>query len=135
MKLGKIYTTLEPTWQRYLLLRKPLTYPVPTEFVIPTPQIVVPDMARAYHTDLYVMNGAPVPYGEVRKQPGFVGTYRELSISLVEVWEDDGDDGHAYWATIGWRFVPSFCLGFVDRKGLPEPMQRQLWEWEFERSI
>lgn len=130
MNLGKLYTVLEPDWQRYLIARRALTYAVPTEFLIRTPQIAVPDTARAYHTDLYVVRGAVVTYGEVCKRPGFVGTCKETPISLVEVWEDDGDDGHTYWAPIGWRFIPSFCLSFTDRWGLPEAMQKQIWEYE-----
>lgn len=130
MKLGFLYT--EPDWSRFLLGRNMGTFPVPTETVVYEARMVVPLMARAFRTDLYLLNGSVVPYNQVSRRPGFRGTAYETLIVMVEVWADAGEDGHTDWEHVGWRFVPDFCLKFPGMGvlcNLPEPMQKQYWDY------
>jgi len=134
MKLGHLYTSLEGEWTEYLLHRH-TRYPLLTEAVFQEARIVVPEFGRAYRTGRYLMNGRVVSYDEIRARPGFVGTYAEEEIWMVEVWEDHGDDGHIRQTQIGWRFVPSKCLQLRSRTWhgelrAPEPMLSQIWDWD-----
>jgi hypothetical protein len=129
--LGQLYKTLEPEWQFWLRYRS-VDYCIPTEFVVYEPQIVTPKTARSYDTELYLLDSKLVRYEELRLQPTFKGTYREVSITLVEVWVNRGSDGHVAWDQIGWRFVPDYCMKFLshdERLKLPEPMSLQYWEY------
>lgn len=130
-KLGQIYKTLEAEWQSWLRWRV-AEYAIPTEYVIYEPQLVAPRLGRAFNTELYLKNHKPVGYDELSADPSFVGTYREVSIVLVEVWTNRGSDGHVDWEQVGWRFVPNYCMQFPSydkRLKLPEPMQLQYWEF------
>lgn len=79
--------------------------PIPTEVVVFFPQVVTTRMARIYRTNFYIYEGKVLDDNTLTQIPGFRGT-RELSeVLLVEVWENQGDDGHCDYHHLGWKFI------------------------------
>ena len=79
--------------------------PVPTEMVITEPKLAVPQYARVYRTGQYILNDEIVEYHTLAKIPNFKGTNNYDEILLVEVWLDNGDDGHTIFSHEGFRFI------------------------------
>lgn len=67
-------------------------FPVPTEFVIIEPKFCVPQMGRWFWSSLYL------PKEYTRKQEN------DEYIVCVEIWEDEGDDGHTHMVLQGYAF-------------------------------
>jgi hypothetical protein len=94
-------------------------------------QYVTPTQARAYKTNLYLLHDNKlVEYETLRQLPSFRGAYQYRAIYLVEVWSDQGSDGHISYQRIGYRFVPEAtlqlrCRSWTGEDGLPEAMLEQ----------
>lgn len=81
---------------------------LPTECVVTEPKIVMPQIARAFRTDLYLYENEIVDYNTLRNKVGidkFKGSGYYESVILLEVWEDSGDDGHTGFTLKGFVFV------------------------------
>lgn len=88
-------------------------FPLPTEVVIGTYQVIAPLEARAYNTNLYVYKDHIVSYEWLQhlyhiRGDSFPGTAccGADHLQLAEVWEDAGDEGHINFVLVGFRFVP-----------------------------
>jgi hypothetical protein len=77
-------------------------FPIPTEFVITTPQAIAPKQGRFYKLDLYVRGENLIPYDELRLHADFHGTSHEKQVYLYEVWADWGSDGHVDYSLYCW---------------------------------
>ena len=112
---------------------------LPTETVVTTPTFVVPRQARAYKTDLYVVDGNVVNYNQLHalRGPQFRGTAYERGVYLIEVWEDTGDDGHVSWTMLGWKFLETNVLDEQtdpkERMFVIEPTNEDLDAWNAAR--
>jgi len=64
---------------------------IPTEVTVSTPQIVVPTVARIYHTELYIYKEKVVTYKElVRKEKkNFKGAAHYQEVLIKEVFRED----------------------------------------------
>lgn len=87
-------------------------YPLPTEVVVVKTETVTPRVARVYDTDVYYLEDEDrlVGYDELWSKFGsnFQGTHGTpgvCGVSLCEVWEETGDDGH-----VDYRFQGEYVL-------------------------
>jgi len=80
---------------------------LPSEFVIEEPCVVAPAIARAYRTDFYVLDGEIVSCDVLQKISGFRGTIQYKNVYLLELWSNQGDDGHVDYCFEGYAFVTS----------------------------
>lgn len=84
---------------------------LPTETVIRSPGIVVPQRGRIFNTGFYLYRSCfVVDYDWLREHARRIGeewcgsgSYER--VLLVEVFEDYGDDDHVGYEQIGYRFV------------------------------
>ena len=83
---------------------------IPSEFVVTKPEYVIPQQARIYYTNLYILDGDIVGYDTLAQEKPFQGTSHYDEVLLVEVWMDDGDDGHVNYVLRGWMYVPASRL-------------------------
>lgn len=141
-KLGKLYRLEEfqADWARYFSMhwkRAPREFYVATEVVVTKPEMVVPQVARAYNTDLFNYKGHAVTCDwlsghAARMGVEWRGCANDMAqdVVMVEVWEDHGDDGHVAYNITGFRFVPVSALELLSTHwcftGFPECM---LWQW------
>lgn len=89
--------------------------PVPTEMVISQAGFYSPKMARVWNAYMYYYDGQIMTYQElykavVAKTGNFPGTSHFPHVLLVEVWDNQGDDGHTEFGLVGWRFVTDETL-------------------------
>lgn len=83
---------------------------IPTAYVIESPQMVVPTFARIF---VGCLQEHAVWWHEqqwktsedLRRTKDFMGTYPFPQMFLVEVWENDGCDGHISYIHEGYRIV------------------------------
>ncbi len=85
---------------------------VPHEVVVYHPAQITPLQARIYRTNTWLVNGKIIDYKELAKTEGFRGTSHHEEILLVEVWMDNGDDGHVCFSLRGHRAVPEARLKY-----------------------
>jgi len=107
------------------------TIGVPTEFVVNKAQMCEPTQARIFNTRKWVVNGKIVDYDYLRKLDGFKGTCHHDSVLLVEVWVNNGEDGHTSFNHLGYRYIQQslFQMEMEDIRtddGLPTCMT---WYW------
>ena len=87
------------------------TVNMPTEVVVYKPEFSIPMQARVYKTHLYWHENKVKDYNELMKTARpFKGTSYHDEIMLVEVWLENGDDGHTSYRLDGWRYVPQSRL-------------------------
>lgn len=89
---------------------------VPSEVYIDSPQVCIPIQARAWNTDLYTYEGKILNSNQLAKLPGFRGVSNYPNIILLEVWEDQGCDGHLSYRHTGYIFMD--CIYLSDKKYL-----------------
>ena len=94
---------------------------MPTEFVVTAPQHVVPQQARIFSTSLWYHDDTIMGYDTLRQEEGFRGTSYYDEIFCVEVWIENGDDGHVAHSMKGWMYVTQSRL---------EQELKTLNEWE-----
>ena len=76
-------------------------HPLPTEFVTSEAKICVPRMARCYFTNLVRVDGEIKEYSN-----GLLASRKVLeTVSLWEIWEDSGSDGHTEYRLRGWAYI------------------------------
>ena len=88
---------------------------LPTEHVISSPMICVPNAARAFRTGFYILGEDVVSYNAlvatyISRGEVFPGVSKFDVVILAEVWTDWGDDGHVEWRQEGYRFVSEKAL-------------------------
>lgn len=70
-------------------------FPIPTEVIIGVPNVnLTPIMGRYYKLDLWAVGTEYLSYPELSKLPEFSGTSNYQQLCLVELWVDNGPDGH-----------------------------------------
>ena len=96
-------------WRAFACITK--TEFLPTEVIINTPEMVIPDVARVFRTDLYVSptTGNYVDYEQLVEDCGgyesFRGTGYHKTVLIKECWYDVGDDGHISNELTGYDIV------------------------------
>ena len=82
-----------------------------TEVITDRPEMVIPDVARIFRTELFVSptTGNYVDYEKLVEDCGgydnFKGTGYHKSILIKEYWEDCGDDGHILNELTGYKIT------------------------------
>lgn len=102
---------------------------LPSETFYTLPQFVIPKVARMYRCDLYLWEGKIKTYNEIRKlnAPKPVYTSKLTSVVILEVWEDQGCDGHTAYSLSGFAFV---C-----EKDIAESLKKQVYPEDYLRNI
>ena len=110
-----------PPWLYELIGDRFYTFDLPTEFVIyPEGEAhrlkwndpIHPRTGRIFQTSCYLYNGELMGWQEVYKKAGLADKVSWSAadirdqIALVEVWEDEGDDGHVDYVWNGWVAIP-----------------------------
>jgi hypothetical protein len=126
IKLGQFIPVKDFTFGEFLEGKSTELY-LPTEITVDEPQIVSPRIARVYDTGLYVsiFRGKKIlTYQDIadhyaKALGGFHGTYQYLKdggeyLYLLEVWRDEGSDGHTDYRLNGFTFFGSD--GKLDKK-------------------
>ena len=111
------------------------SYPIPTEVVVTSSQIVTPRMGRVYRTNLRNVGGVPMDHFEINKKVKRQG-YEFDYIVVAEVWDDRGSDGHVRWTHVGWRFIVSRAVEWKWRTWQgdivgPEAMRVQDFDYDW----
>lgn len=75
-------------------LRDTQQFGIPTEIVIMDTKAVEPIQARYWRIDRWLVDGEIVNYGFLQKLPDFKGYGKYAQLYVVELWGDEGDDGH-----------------------------------------
>ena len=83
---------------------------VPSEVYIDSPSLCIPLQARAWSTDFYIYEGKLLDSGELAKTPDFRGVSNYPNVVLLEVWEDQGCDGHLDYRMTGYIFMEGIDL-------------------------
>lgn len=83
---------------------------VPSEVYIDSPQICIPLQARAWSTEFYMYGDDILTSQELAKTPNFRGVSNYPNVVLLEVWEDEGCDGHLDYRLRGYMFMDGIEL-------------------------
>jgi len=69
---------------------------IPREAVVDCPKIVCPIIGRAKELDLWYINGTELTNQQFNalSPSKYPHNWREMRMLDVEIWEDEGDDGH-----------------------------------------
>jgi hypothetical protein len=99
-------------WWGYITPRYAYEFWLPTEHVVDEPRIVVPDRARAYHTEFYLFENKLLEDEEIARMQGdaFIGTGSLDSVLMCEFWDNTGDDGHIENSLLSLVFVNDSLL-------------------------
>lgn len=114
--LGRVYTgaDFQAAWMPFLLTHHAHTFDIPVEVVVRQGRWVAPKTGRAFPTDydLVMIGGRAVVLhhdalrdAARRSGRGWYGIAQGDSVTLYEVWENQGDDGHTVYQHRGWIFV------------------------------
>jgi len=88
---------------------------LPTELFVRKPENVTPRRARVFQTSLYLYRHLVLDNDELyahyrRLGETFPGTYAHEAVVFVEVYGNEGSDGHVDFQLVGYRFVGEKAL-------------------------
>lgn len=83
----------------------PLQVYVPEEVIVLKPEIVSPQKVRAWEVRLWAVGDELLDYKSLKDEPDFHGTVHYDQIICVEVWEENGEEGHVAYRHIGYRML------------------------------
>ena len=111
------------------------TFYIPTEMVISSPQMVMPQVGRVYETGLVEYKGNAYHCNEYRLRTslewwGVKETPVIHELSVVEDWRDGGDDGHTDYSLCGYviartqdvQFITEHLKRYEARHDVPYPI-------------
>jgi len=110
-QLGIYHEEFPPEWLPFLKARSIRQIYLPTETVIHHPgQSCMQASARVYDTGLHTYNGYVWTYDELLawhrvSDKAFPGSVHFPAVSLVELWENYGSDGHIDYELVAWALM------------------------------